>query len=232
MFSLLGRPHLSARLSFASSVASSSSASSRGTAKYAYLFLCGALTLKSSAGYAFAQRAMASSSSSSSTMAESSQFWNRELSERQAFDAKSPVSKDANIICIGDPDDDANMDLYKMTDRTNDGVKVLAVGNSVESFDIALLQKEQANVLFVSSTPKAGQVVSHLLGELTSIEWIHARSAGIDFIASDALTQWAAPSKSNRLVTNAKGTFSSTLAEYTMLACAYLYVEMLGVCGG
>lgn len=50
---------------------------------------------------------------------------------------------------------------------------------------------------------------------LPSIEWVHARSAGIDFITSPTL------SKTRATVTNAKGTFSSTLAEYTLMACSY-----------
>ena len=47
------------------------------------------------------------------------------------------------------------------------------------------------------------------------MEWVHTRSAGIDFCTSDGL------SNSRAYVTNAKGLFSSTLGEYTMMACSY-----------
>ena len=58
-----------------------------------------------------------------------------------------------------------------------------------------------------------------LLKELPSIQWVHTRSAGIDFVYSEALAKLT--SSNNIVVTNAKGQFSSTLAEYTMLACSY-----------
>lgn len=47
------------------------------------------------------------------------------------------------------------------------------------------------------------------------MEWVHTRSAGIDFCTSHGLSQ------SKAYVTNAKGLFSSTLGEYTMMACSY-----------
>lgn len=128
------------------------------------------------------------------------------------------------MLCIGDPNDEANAELYQMTkERTKDGLKVLKVGNSIQDFDTAALQ--DANVIFVSYTANAREVLAHLLKEIPSIEWVHARSAGIDFIVSDDLSAWVATeanTSNGRLVTNAKGAFSSTLAEYTMLACSYL----------
>jgi phosphoglycerate dehydrogenase-like enzyme len=57
---------------------------------------------------------------------------------------------------------------------------------------------------------------------LPSIEWVHCRSAGIDFVTSDALSE----ANSRVKITNAKGSFSSTLAEYTMLACAYFSKDL------
>ena len=192
----------------------------RGPTSFAYIFLCSAICIKSSASYAFTRRSVVATMTTSvatGTNSSSQQFWNRELSAKQAFDRKAPVAKEADIICVADPNDAANSDLYQLTER-NDGARVLKVGDSVESFSTDSLQG--ANVLYVSYTPKAREVVSHLLRKIPSIEWIHARSAGIDFITSSELTEWAA--KENRLVTNAKGSFSSTLAEYTMLACSYL----------
>ena len=124
------------------------------------------------------------------------------------------------MICVGDPNDGANKDLYDVSTESlrQDGVKVLQIGSNVDSFDSTTLQG--ANVLFVSYSPNAREGVAHLLREIPTIEWIHARSAGIDFITSRDLTEWAGIGK--HLVTNAKGSFSSTLAEYTMLACSYL----------
>jgi phosphoglycerate dehydrogenase-like enzyme len=156
-------------------------------------------------------------------------YWNREISAKQAFDRKTPVTKEANVICVGDVTDESNAGLYQLQEERQNGVKVLQIGSSVEDFDTAQLQEQGANVLFVSSTPKAKQIVTHLLETIPSIEWIHTRSAGLDFIASDPLSQWSTASKSHQ-TTNAKGSFSSTLAEYTLLACSYLYVRLTLVC--
>ena len=62
--------------------------------------------------------------------------------------------------------------------------------------------------------------MADLITALPSIEWIHTRSAGIDFVTSDTLAS------SHCTMTNAKGQFSSTLAEYTLLACAYFAKDL------
>ncbi len=62
--------------------------------------------------------------------------------------------------------------------------------------------------------------MAKLLEEIPSIEWIHSRSAGIDYVTSTTLSQ------SNVIITNAKGSFSSTLAEYTMMAIAYFAKDL------
>lgn len=49
---------------------------------------------------------------------------------------------------------------------------------------------------------------------------VHTRSAGIDFISSDGLFS------SKAQLTNAKGMFSSTLAEYCMMACSYFAKDL------
>jgi phosphoglycerate dehydrogenase-like enzyme len=60
------------------------------------------------------------------------------------------------------------------------------------------------------------------LEALPSIKWVHTRSAGLDFVASDGLAAVAPRIH----VTNAKGQFSSTLAEYTMLACGHFAKDL------
>jgi phosphoglycerate dehydrogenase-like enzyme len=62
--------------------------------------------------------------------------------------------------------------------------------------------------------------LAELLEALPSIEWIHTRSAGIDSVTSDSLANFKGT------VTNAKGQFSSTLAEYTLMACAYFAKDL------
>ena len=76
------------------------------------------------------------------------------------------------------------------------------------------------------SCPYAGIVLPKVLTAYPSIEWVHCRSAGIDFIESeefiDVCTQRSVATASSSLrVTNAKGQFSSSLAEYALGACTY-----------
>ena len=52
------------------------------------------------------------------------------------------------------------------------------------------------------------------------MEWVHTRSAGVYFIASEGLFAFSVQ------LTNAKGMFSSTLAEYCMLACSYFAKDL------
>lgn len=56
------------------------------------------------------------------------------------------------------------------------------------------------------------------------MEWVHTRSAGIDFISSQILFDKL--NSADIQLTNAKGMFSSTLAEYCMLACSYFSKDL------
>jgi len=151
-----------------------------------------------------------------SNAASSYSFWNREESEKGKFATitKDMVKREARIISLSDPNDEANAALHH--GKLSVGATLLGVGMSLEDFDLELLQREPPNVVFVSpSCPLARVQLPIFLQKFPSLEWIHVRSAGIDFIVSDEL---AADTKT--YVTNAKGQFSSTLAEYTMMACS------------
>ena len=138
-----------------------------------------------------------------------------------------PVVKKARILCVADPSDTSNKPLYDYRDDDDnvDNVDIVAIGTTVEELKVEemLLKGDDdvlpPNVLYVSPHPDARKCVSELLPLLASdaaakgcIEWIHCRSAGIDFVTCDALANFQGGP-----VTNAKGSFSSTLAEYTML---------------
>mmetsp|Transcript_13355 Transcript_13355/g.20248 ORF Transcript_13355/g.20248 Transcript_13355/m.20248 type:complete len:387 (-) Transcript_13355:41-1201(-) len=130
----------------------------------------------------------------------------------------NPISiKGARIISLSDRKDDANSPLHK--GRLPDGAFLEAIGSSVEDFDIEALQAQGPNVIFVSH-PQARKPLGELLQLLPTVEWVHTRSAGIDFVTSDELKE------SNVVVTNAKGQFSSTLAEYAMMACSYFAKDL------
>jgi len=172
-----------------------------------------------------------SSFSTTFTSLQMSQYWNREDSVPRAANLPNnsgtsststitnTVRKAAKIICISDPNDDANAILHA-ENSLPDGAMVIARGITPDDFDYDALRQVNANVIFVSH-PKARETLARILKEVPSVEWVQARSAGIDFITSPTLS-----ASSNVLVTNAKGCFSSTLAEYTMMACSYFAKDL------
>lgn len=141
------------------------------------------------------------------------QFWNGETSSPNRFSSTetTPVVTNARIIALADPSDSANEALYH--GNLPKGAELLAVGTTLADIDMDLAK--QANVVFVSGA-NSREPLALLLEASTSIEWIHTRSAGIDFVSSPSLADFQGR------VSNAKGMFSSTLAEYSMLACSYL----------
>ena len=149
-------------------------------------------------------------------------YWNREEYARKGrYDYLIKVSpesivKEAKILNLSDPDDEANEALFG---RLPFGSTILKTGTKLTDFeDIAA---QEPNVVFVSpSCPKARKQLPLLLARYPSIEWVHCRSAGIDFIVSDELSELPVT------ITNAKGQFSSSLAEYTMMACSYFAKDL------
>ena len=147
-------------------------------------------------------------------------YWNRETSikgEASLVLEMSPdsIQKEARILCLASEDDDANAPLARLPF----GSSLLHVGTQPSDFDDSLVDVSP-NVLFVSpSCPLARLQVPLMVAKFPSIEWIHVRSAGLDFLESDELPMIA---KRGIHLTNAKGQFSSSLAEYVMMACRYL----------
>lgn len=154
-----------------------------------------------------------SSRASSSLVDPSSlRYWGKTTLEEE-----KPIIREAKIVSLSDPYDDANSALHD--GELPIGARLLAVGTNMDEFDIDALRKEEPNVLFVSH-PLSRQPLPELLEALPSIEWVHTRSAGIDFVTSPGF------SKSAVYVTNARGQFSSTLAEYTLMACSYFAKDL------
>ena len=85
-------------------------------------------------------------------------YWNREeaTTQRRSFASSSndkPIVKKAKIVSLSNRDDPANAPLH--TGTLPEGSSLLAIGCSIEDFDIPTLQQEQPNVLFVSH-PQVG----------------------------------------------------------------------------
>jgi hypothetical protein len=146
------------------------------------------------------------------------------------------IKVEAKIISLSALDDQANATLHNPK-KLPTGTTLLSVGTTLEAIQAAISRKAPSssnvahpNVVFVSpSCPYAAKVLPQVLTAYPSIEWVHCRSAGIDFVESDEFievcTQRSIASTSSGTVplrvTNAKGQFSSSLAEYALGACTY-----------
>lgn len=128
-----------------------------------------------------------------------------------------PIVKPAKILSLTDVKDNANDAVN--SGKLPEGATLLGIGATLDDFDVETLKKEKPNVIFVSH-PWARKPLVDLLRAFPTVEWVHARSAGIDFITSPGLAE------SDVLLTNAKGQFSSTLAEYTMMACSFFAKDL------
>jgi len=161
---------------------------------------------------------------------ESPIYWNRETGSSSnaasnavsnaasnAASQDSPIVQEARILALCDPTDAYNEPLY--SGPLPKGAKLLKIGTSLSDFDDESISQQHPNVIFVSH-PKAREPLVQLLHKFPSVEWVHTRSAGIDFISSPGLF------RSSVELTNAKGMFSSTLAEYCMMACSYFAKDL------
>lgn len=160
-------------------------------------------------------------------------FWNRERDVknvgRYSFLLEmSPesIQREANIISLSHPTDPANKVLHQ--GPLPIGASLLCVGTTLQEIQQDMqtrsTQTQKPNVLFVSpSCPHAATVLPLVLDAYPTIEWVHCRSAGIDFVESD---NFATIARSRLQVTNAKGQFSSSLAEYALFACSYFAKDL------
>ena len=64
----------------------------------------------------------------------------------------------------------------------------MKIGSTLADYDESSIIDQNPNVIFVSH-PKAREPLVQLLEKFPSVEWVHTRSGGIDFIASDGLFQ-------------------------------------------
>lgn len=152
-------------------------------------------------------------------------YWNREeQTEKGKFSYLLEISpesmkREARILSLSARGDDADAALH--SGSLPMGARLLGVGESLADFDT--YRDSKPNVLYVSpSCPRAVVQLPLILAAFPTIEWVHVRSAGIDFIVSDEFAEF----KSRVVVTNAKGQFSSSLAEYVMMACSYFAKDL------
>ena len=165
-------------------------------------------------------------------------YWNREEYSKDAGKALSELEdriynnrdtndrtlKHANIVSLSNINDDACQALYKLRDDEKYR-SLLAVGQTAEEIMGQVSREEKdVNVVFVSPgipNPK-DDFLSLIENYSSTLEWIHIRSAGIDFCHSPEWLDFFSSTKGEKIqVTNAKGQFSSVLAEYAIMSCLY-----------
>jgi phosphoglycerate dehydrogenase-like enzyme len=151
-------------------------------------------------------------------------FWNREeQKEKGKFSylleiSPESIKRECRILSLA-ASDEADAALHNGSLPM--GASLLGIGETLADFD--QFRDSNPNTLFVSpSCPRARVQLPLVLAAFPSIEWVHVRSAGIDFLASDELTEF----REKVSVTNAKGQFSSSLSEYVMMACSYFAKEL------
>jgi hypothetical protein len=141
-------------------------------------------------------------------------FWDREYGTKaDPCDLSLPIIRHAKIICLSNPMDRNNQLLYNASILPT-GCEIIHIG--CHDIDYEKIRADGGNVIFVSDGMNAKEPLQRLIQELgDQLQWIHSRSAGIDSFYSDTLSSFQGT------MSNAKGQFSSTLAEYTIASCLY-----------
>eukprot|EP00667_Euglena_gracilis_P015557 EG_transcript_16187 len=93
----------------------------------------------------------------------------------------------------------------------------VAVGTSAAAFEAVLARHEAVVVACGMFLPGLKETVAAVVGRSPKARtvWIHSFSAGVDHLLTPEVKASHAP------VTNAKGCFSQSLAEYALLGCLY-----------
>jgi phosphoglycerate dehydrogenase-like enzyme len=91
------------------------------------------------------------------------------------------------------------------------GARIVAHGENVGDLHAEGYLHEQGNVL-LNTGVYSSKIIADIISEMPLLQWIHTLNAGIDNLLCDAVT------RGTFVVTNAKGMYSSSLAEYNMNA--------------
>jgi hypothetical protein len=120
-------------------------------------------------------------------------YWNRENSpEKKKYSflieiSPESIQREARILSLSSEVDDANRALHE--GPLPMGAQLLGVGQTPADFE--QFSDAKPNALFVSpSCPNASVQVPAMLKAFPSIEWVHVRSAGIDFVVSAELSEY------------------------------------------
>lgn len=121
-----------------------------------------------------------------------------------------PEERACRVLVLGEKSDAA---LSELAHLPRDA-EVVAVAPTIEELLRGDAAFSDANVLLVAAGSRA--TLSPVLKHLPHLVWVHSVSAGLDHLLCPALVE-----DETIVVTNAKGLFSSSLAEYVLAAAAF-----------
>ncbi|CAB9512003.1 Glyoxylate/hydroxypyruvate reductase B [Seminavis robusta] len=153
--------------------------------------------------------------------------WNRENTKPKNYNADLSIKQAARILVLGSRDDPTMVRVFEDETKLPDQTTIVGVGTKRDDFDWDALRREPPTVILVTT-----KGIKDLLAELlttpelaSSIQWVHAKSAGIEHCTSPALAA------STVVMSNAKGHFSSTLADILELRGATMGIVGYGDIG-
>lgn len=125
----------------------------------------------------------------------------------------------ANILVVASPDS-PELAVLEMLNERAPGARVVAVGKP-DALLAKLSAEDLASVdvlLNCGVGAKAGtkQDLQQLWPHLPNLKWLHSASAGLEHLLFDALVD-----ADDVTLTNAKGTYSHSLAEYALTCASY-----------
>jgi hypothetical protein len=159
-------------------------------------------------------------------------YWNREnTKEKGKYSflieiSPDSIKRESRILSLSSADDPANQALHHGTLPV--GAQLLGIGQSPADFDHIISASDsspssQPNTLFVSpSCPNASEQLPAILKQFPSVDWVHVRSAGIDFVVSEELNAF----RDKVQFTNAKVMMKLTGSGCGWLAIQKVYSQM------
>lgn len=124
-----------------------------------------------------------------------------------------PTTKPSSckIVVLGPKcGDDALKELASLPSEA----EIVATGTTLDEIRKDGGLHTQANVILNVTGNKA--IIPDIINEMPSLVWIHSITAGVDHLMCPEIAN-----NPDIILTNAKGVFSSSLAEYVMGACSY-----------
>lgn len=121
----------------------------------------------------------------------------------------------ANILIVGNPDEPYMSELDRLQEL---GDQVRVVGFASSADEARDDEWNDVNVMFNCTGNK--HAMPSFLARLPNLRWIHGIFAGLEHFLCDEIV-----SNGDIVVTNAKGVYSHSLAEYNMFAYSYFAKE-------